>query len=104
MSVLNPKSTKTDAAVRTPTVRLRGPFDRWGAVKLRFRLLLLLARGCKEVTLDLRRVPYIDSDGVKTLKALQEDYSDVSFELSNVNRSVQRTLQLAMLDGLLKAS
>lgn len=104
LSLLNPNATNTDARDRTPTVKLRGPFDRWGAVKLRFRLLLPLARGCKQIVLDLRRVPYVDSDGLKTLKSLQTDHADVHFEIANANRSVQRTLHLAMLDSLLKAS
>ena len=85
-------------------MRPAGPLDRWGCVRLRFRILGRIAKGCKKLLLDLKRVPYVDSDGVRLLKWLREEWSDTAIELTNANRSVCRTLSLSHLDGVLSVS
>ncbi len=85
---------------RETLIHLAGPLDRWGCVRMRFKLLVRLAKGCGRVVLDLRRVPYIDSDGIKALRWLRDDWQDVRVELVNVNSDVLRTLRLSRLEDL----
>lgn len=82
-------------------LHLHGPLDASRAARLRLRLLVHLATGCKKVILDLKRVPYIDSDGLRALEALRTDWHDVPIELRNANKRVRRTLSLVHLDRLL---
>jgi anti-anti-sigma factor len=86
---------------RETLIHLAGPLDRWGVVRMRFKLLVRLARGCSRVVLDLRKVPYIDSDGIKALRGLRDDWQDVRVELINANSDVRRTLRLSRVEDLL---
>lgn len=81
-------------------VKVQGPLDKWGAARLRLQLLMPVASGCQKLLLDMRRVPYIDSDGIKTLLALKEDWEGVSIELLNANKSIRRALSLTRLDSV----
>ena len=94
------KPRKVRAAAAAIIVKLAGPLDRWGSIRLRLKLLLHLARGCKKLILDLRRVPWIDSDGIRTLRGLLQDHSDVSVEIAHPNKNVRKTLSLIGLDSL----
>ncbi len=75
-----------------------GPLDRSGAVRLTLQLLRRLAEGCKKVILDLKKVPYIDSDGIRALLRVMQDHTDVGFEVHNANKKVRRTLTLTHLN------
>lgn len=86
---------------RETQLHLSGPFDRWGCIRLRFKLLMRLAKGITRLTVDLRRVPYIDSDGLKMIRWLRDDWKDLTLEIINANKSVTRTLMLSHLDDLI---
>ncbi|MEI6915806.1 MAG: STAS domain-containing protein [Armatimonadota bacterium] len=78
-----------------------GPLDKTGSTKLVIKLLSRLAGGCRKIIIDLRRVPYIDSDGIRTILGLLKEYADVVFEVRNANQKILRTLSLLHLDNKL---
>ncbi|MCC6485308.1 MAG: STAS domain-containing protein [Armatimonadetes bacterium] len=71
-----------------------GPLDRSGAVRLTLQLIARLARGCKRIILDFKKVPYIDSDGIRALLKVMQQHTDVPFEVHNANQRIQRILTL----------
>lgn len=83
-------------------IHLKGPLDRWGTIRLRFKLLFKLARGCQRLVLDMKRVPFVDSDGVRLLRWLVEDFDNLALEVVNANSRVLRTLEWSRMENLVK--
>lgn len=63
-----------------------------------------LEKGDRRLVLDMKAVPYINSDGLRMLQEAlrQADEAQASLSLANANDNVLRTLSLSQVDKLVQ--
>ncbi len=88
-----------DAAVpaQTPAIfhiRVTGPMDGPGSSKLKPQVFWAAEHGYKELVLDVHRVPYIETSGVRMLQRLFDHFDGLHVSIVHANQSVSRVFDL----------
>src|SRR5262249_20103585 len=100
---LGPLLTRIFRGGRTWFVGLTGPLDTVSVDGFRETITNLLGERCRSLVLDLRRVSYADSQGIRALLLLRDQMLQRGGRLRLVipeSSRVRRTLQLLRLDAL----
>jgi anti-anti-sigma factor len=100
---LGPLLTRIFRGGRTWFVGLTGPLDTVSVDGFRDTITKLLGERCRSLVLDLRRVSYADSQGIRALLLLRDQMMQRRGRLRLVipeGSRVRRTLQLLRLDAL----
>jgi anti-anti-sigma factor len=100
---LGPLLTRIFRGGRTCFVGLTGPLDTVSVDDFRETMARLLAERCRSMVLDLRRVSYADSQGIRALLLLRDQMLQRRGRLRLVipeSSRVRRTLKLLRLDAL----
>jgi len=100
---LGPLLTRIFRGGRTWFVGLTGPLDTVSVDGFRDTITNLLGERCRSLVLDLRRVSYADSQGIRALLLLRDQMLQRRGRLRLVipeSSRVRRTLQLLRLDAL----
>jgi anti-anti-sigma factor len=100
---LGPLLTRIFRGGRTWFVGLTGPLDSVSVESFRETITRLLGERCRSLVLDLRRVSYADSQGIRALLLLRDQMLQRRGRLRLVipeGSRVRRTLQLLRLDAL----
>jgi anti-anti-sigma factor len=100
---LGPLLTRIFRGGRTWFVGLTGPLDTVSVDSFRETTAKLLGERCRSLVLDLRRVSYADSQGIRALLLLRDQMLQRRGRLRLVipeGSRVRRTLQLLRLDAL----
>jgi len=81
-------------------VKASGSLGKDGSEHVRRAILSCLSKGDRQLVLDMRAVPYINSDGLRMLQDVlrEAETLDASLSLASPNSSVLRTLSLTRLD------
>src|SRR5438552_13124244 len=100
---LGPLLTRIFRGGRTWFVGLTGPLDTVSVDGFRETMTRLQSERCRSMVLDLRRVSYADSQGIRALLLLRDQMLQRRARLRLVipeSSRVRRTLQLLRLDAL----
>jgi stage II sporulation protein AA (anti-sigma F factor antagonist) len=81
-------------------VRASGSLGEDGAQHVRAMIMTCLSNGDRQLVLDMKAVPYINSDGLRMLQDVlrQAETAQASLALARPNSSVLRTLRLTQMD------
>ena len=81
-------------------VRASGSLGQYAAERVRQVMMSCLAKGDRQLVLDMKAVPYINTEGLRMLQELlhQAEIRDATLSLANANSRVLRTLALTHMD------
>jgi anti-anti-sigma factor len=97
MRTQNPRVTEYE---RSAVVRPPGSLEKDAAERIRAAMMYLLNKGDTELVLDMEAVPFINSEGLRMLRDVQQqaETREARLSLANANDSVLRTLNMTRMD------